>query len=276
MLLVEQGKLSLDDSIGKLLPDVPKSWRQVRIRQLLGHTSGLPDVIVNPVLGTWLGNTREEAMKKLAELPVQAKPGEAWSYNQTNYMLLGMIVEKITGKAFDDFVLDQVIKPLGLQSVTYGDSKAVVPNRGSLYSIIDWYGDRPRRAKAAYPSWITYPSFIHTAAGLNMTALDLARYADAIATGKLLKTPTLDQMWSAVKLNDGSTFRMEKTLGVGLGWLVDDIPDHRAVGGTGGSSVAFRHFRDDKLTVVVMTNLQGIDPDAMADSIARMFIPSLH
>jgi CubicO group peptidase (beta-lactamase class C family) len=68
---------------------------------------------------------------------------------------------------------------------------------------------------------------------------------------------------------------MEKTLGVGLGWIVDDIPGHRSVGGTGGSSVAFRHFRDDDLTVVVLTNLQGIDPDAMCDRIASFYIPAL-
>jgi CubicO group peptidase (beta-lactamase class C family) len=79
-------------------------------------------------------------------------------------------------------------------------------------------------------------------------------------------------MWTAVKLADGTTFRMEKTLGVGLGWIVDDVPGHRSVGGTGGSSVAFRHYRDDDLTVVVLTNLQGIDPDAMCDSIAALYI----
>jgi CubicO group peptidase (beta-lactamase class C family) len=119
---------------------------------------------------------------------------------------------------------------------------------------------------------VNYPSFIHTAAGLNATALDLARFADAVAHGQLLDKSTADKMWTAVKLADGTTFRMEKTLGVGLGWIVDDVPGHRSVGGTGGSSVAFRHYRDDDLTVVVLTNLQGIDPDAMCDSIAALYL----
>lgn len=275
MLLVEQGKLSLDDDIRKLLPEIPEAWSGVTVRQLLGHTSGLPDVIVNPVTGTWLGDTREEAMKKLADLPMQAKPGAAWSYNQTNYMLLGMIVEKISGLGFDDFVMQNIVKPLNLASVSYGDAKVVVPNRGEWYSIIDWSAGRPKRAKSAYPTWVTYPSFIHTAAGLNMTALDLARFAEGVASGRIVKRSALDQMWTAVKLNDGTTFRMEKTLGVGLGWLVDDIPSHRAVGGTGGSTVAFRHYRDDGLTVVVMTNLQGVDPDALTDSVGALYIPEL-
>jgi len=230
---------------------------------------------VNPITGTWLGDTRDDAMKKLAGMPMQAKPGETWSYNQTNYMLLGMLVEKYSGMSFDDFIMQKIAKPLMLSSATYGDSRVVVPNRGSWYSIIDFSSGRPKRAKSAYPTWVTYPGFIHTAAGLNMTSLDLARFADAVAGGRILKQPSVDQMWTAVKLNDGTTFRMEKTLGVGLGWIVDDIPGHRAVGGTGGSTVAFRHFRDDNITVVVMTNLQGIDPDAMVDSIAALYIPAL-
>lgn len=275
MLLVEQGKLSLDDNVRKILPDIPEAWSGVTVRQLLGHTSGLPDVIVNPVLGTWLGDTREDALTKLAAMPMQARPGDAWSYNQTNYMLLGMIVEKISGRSFDDFIMQEIVKPLSLGSVSYGDAKVVVPGRGEWYSIIDWSQGRPKRAKSAYPTFVAYPSFIHTAAGLNMTALDLARFAEGVAKGRLLKPSSLDQMWTAVKLNDGTTFRMEKTLGVGLGWLVDDIPSHRAVGGTGGSAVAFRHYRDDGVTVVVMTNLQGIDPDALTDSIARFYISGL-
>ena len=275
MTLVEQGRLSLDDKVRTLLPELPESWNRVTVRQLLGHTSGLPDVIVNPVTGTWLGDTRADALRKLAEMPLQGAPGDAWSYNQTNYMLLGMIVEKISGSTFDDFIIQRIARPLGLGSVSYGDSRVIVPNRGSWYSMIEWSEGRPKRAKAAYPAWITYPSFIHTAAGLNMTALDLARFAEAVAHGRIIRPATLEQMWSAVRLNDGTTFRMEKTLGVGLGWLVDDVPEHRAVGGTGGSAVAFRHYRNDDLTIVVMTNLQGIDPDAMTDSIAAFYIPAL-
>jgi CubicO group peptidase (beta-lactamase class C family) len=275
MSLVEQGKFSLDDEVRKLLPELPEAWSGVNVRQLLGHTSGLPDVIVKPFTGTWLGETRADALKKLAELPMQAKPGAAWSYNQTNYMLLGMLVEKYSGMSFDDFIMQKIVKPTALASASYGDSKVVVPNRGTWYSIIDFSEGRPKRAKSAVPAWVTYPSFIHTAAGLNMTALDLARFAEAVANGRIIKPASLDQMWTAVKLNDGTTFRMEKTLGVGLGWLVDDIPGHRSVGGTGGSTVAFRHYRDDSVTVVVMTNLQGIDPDAMVDSIAALYIPAL-
>ncbi|MGK2961486.1 MAG: serine hydrolase domain-containing protein [Gemmatimonadaceae bacterium] len=238
---------------------------------MLGHTSGLPDAVVNPVAGTWLGETAEEALAELAKMPLQAQPGEAWSYNQTNYMLLGLIVEKVAGVPFETFLARNILEPLEPAAFVYGDSRVVVPNRGSWYSMIDFSSGRPRRAAAIYPTSVIYPSFIHTAAGLNSTALDLARFADGIAHGKILGKATVDSMWTAVSLIDGTTFRMEKTLGVGLGWIVDDVPGHRSAGGTGGSSVAFRHYRDDDLTVVVLTNLQGIDPDALCDAIAGLY-----
>ena len=273
--LVEQGKLSLDATVGSLLPNAPASWSAVTVTQLLGHTSGLPDVIVNPVVGTWVGETLEDALVKLAGMPLQSKPGEAWSYNQTNYMLLGMIVESVSGIPFSQYLERHVLMPLAPAKFYYGDSKAIVPNRGTWYSMIDFSSGRPKRASAIYPTTVSYPPFIHTAAGLNATAMDLARFVDGVASGRLLKKETTERMWTAVKLADGNVFRMEKTLGVGLGWIVDDVPGHRSVGGTGGSSVAFRHFRDDGLTVVVLTNLQGIDPDAMCDRIAAFYIPAL-
>ena len=275
MQLVEQGKLSVDATLGSLLPAVPSSWSGVTLSQMLGHTSGLPDVVVNPVTGTWLGETRDDALAKLAALPLQSKPGETWSYNQTNYMLLGMIVESVSGMPFTQYLETNIVAPLSPAKFYYGDSKAIIRNRGTWYSMIDFSSGRPKRAAAIYPTTVSYPPFIHTAAGLNSTALDLARFVDAVAGGKLLKRQTADRMWTAVTLADGTVFRMEKTLGVGLGWIVDDVPGHRSVGGTGGSSVAFRHYRDDGLTVVVLTNLQGIDPDAMCDRIASFYIPGL-
>lgn len=275
MQLVEKGKLSLDATLASLVPNAPAGWGTVTVSQMLGHTSGLPDVVVNPVAGTWVGDSLEDALVKLGRMPLQSKPGEAWSYNQTNYMLLGMIVEAASGLPFVQYLDKNVLAPLAPAKFIYGDSKVIVPGRGTWYSMIDFSSGRPRKASAIYPTAVTYPTFVQTAAGLNGTALDLATFVDAIAAGRLIRKETADRMWTAVKLADGTTFRMEKTLGVGLGWIVDDIPGHPSVGGTGGSSVAFRHFRDDDLTVVVLTNLQGIDPDAMCDRIASFYIPAL-
>lgn len=273
--LVEQKKLSFDQAVGDLLADLPEAWRKVTVRQLLSHTSGLPDVIVDPVRGTWLGSTRAEAISKAAALPLQFPAGTSWSYNQTNYLLLGAIVEKIAGQPFDDVVRQRIVQPLQLAATTFGDATQIVARRATWYTGIDWDGQQPRRSAELHPASVNYPAFMHTAAALNTTARELAAFAEAVAAGKLVGGALRDAMWTAVALNDGSTFRLEGTLGMGLGWMVDDREHHRAVGGSGGSSVAFRHFVDDKLTVVVLTNLQGHDPDGFVYELAAICVPAL-
>jgi CubicO group peptidase (beta-lactamase class C family) len=275
MMLVEEGKLSLDDTVGKLLPQLPAEWHGVTVRQLLSHTSGLPDVIVDPRNGTWIAETQDEALQKVSRLPLQFKPGESWNYNQTNYMLLGMLIEKLAGKRTEEVLAERFFRPLGITSTTYGDSQVVVPGRGPWYTRLAWEGNTPKLLDTVRIASIHYPDYMHTAAGLNSTVGDLVRWNAAFDSGKLLKPATQEQMWTAIKLNNGDTFRMEKTLGVGMGWLVDDKPGHKAVGGTGGATVAFRRYLADKLTVILLTNCQGIDPDAMVDEIAALYMPEL-
>ena len=273
--LVEQKKLSFDQTVGDVLADLPEPWRKVTVRQLLSHTSGLPDVIVDPVRGTWLGSTRSDAIAKASALPLQFPAGTSWSYNQTNYLLLGMMVEKIAGLPFDAVVQQRLLQPLQLRATTFGDAAQVVAHRATWYTGIDWDGQQPRRSKELHPAFVTYPAFMHTAAALNTTARELAAFVEAVASGKVIGGALRDAMWTAVALADGTTFRLEGTLGMGLGWMVDDREHHRAVGGSGGSSVAFRHFVDDKLTVVVLSNLQGHDPDGFVYDLAAICVPAL-
>jgi CubicO group peptidase (beta-lactamase class C family) len=278
--LVEKHALELDRPIGELLHDLPANglpanWRAVTVRQLLSHTSGLPDVIVDPVLGKWLADARDDAVAAAGKLPLQFAPGASWSYNQTNYLLLGMIVEQLCSKPFDDVVQERIVAPLQLRSTTFGDAKVVVPRRATWYTAIDWDGKQPKRSAELHPAFVTYPQWIHTAAALNTTARELAAFAEAVARGKLLAEATRKTMWSSVALADGTPFRFEGTLGMGLGWMVDERPGHRAAGGSGGSSVAFRHFVDDELTVVVLTNLQGHDPDGFVQELAALCVPAL-
>jgi CubicO group peptidase (beta-lactamase class C family) len=273
-MLVDEGKLAFDDTLGALLPSLPPAWRGVTVAQLLGHTSGLPDVVRDPMTLDLVAPTRDSALAVLATMPMQAAPGAQWSYNQTNYVLLGMLVERLGGMPFPDFAAVRILRPLGLASMTFGDSYDVIPNRVPWYSIITRGADgRMRRAPAPRVAHVGYVPFMRTAAGLNGTASDVARFVEAVAQGKLVRPATRDQLWTAVPLADGRPFRMEGQLGVGLGWLVDDTPGRRFVGGTGGSSVAYHHYPASGLTVAVLTNLQGIDPDALVDGIAALYLP---
>jgi CubicO group peptidase (beta-lactamase class C family) len=273
-LLVDEGKLAFDDTLGALLPAMPAAWRGVTVAQLLGHTSGLPDLVRDPMTLDLVAPTRDSALAVLATMPMQAAPGAAWSYNQTNYVLLGMIVERLGGVPFPEFVSARVLRPLSLASLSFGDSHDVVASRVPWYSAIARGADgRLRRAPEPRVTYVAYPTFMRTAAGLNGTAADVARFVEAVAEGKLVKPATRDRLWTAVPLADGKPFRMDGQLGVGLGWLVDDTPGRRWVGGTGGSSVAYHHYRESGLTVVVLTNLQGVDPDALVDGVAALYLP---
>lgn len=278
MKLVEEGKLSLNDSVTKWLPELPAAWGGVTVRHCLTHTSGLPDLVLDQCTAKTIAETREEVLKKLAGMPVLNKPGETWGYNQTGYMLLGMIVEKISGLSFEEFLRQRFFQPLGMTSTRYGDSREIIPGRASLYTKIEsCRGNEPKLGDKLYsanPAYL-YPSFMHTAAGINTTVGDLVKWNVALDEERVLKQATLDQMWSATRLMDGTVFRFGGTAGYAHGWVLDDQAGHRSVGHSGGASTAYWRFLDDKLTVIVLTNCQGIDPDSLARSVAALYIPEL-
>ena len=279
MKLVEEDKLSLDDKVAKWLPEVPAAWGGVTVRHCLTHTSGLPDIVVDQCSLKLVADTREEALKKLAGMPVLNKPGETWSYNQTGYVLLGMIVEKISGTSFEEFLQQRFFGPLAMTSTRFGDAKEIVPGRATLYTRIESCRDNePKLSRdklySAQPAYL-YPSYMHTAAGINTTAGDLVKWNLALDGERLLRRETLDQMWSAARLMDGQVFRFGGTAGYAHGWAVDDRPGHKSVGHSGGASTAYWRFLDDKLTVIVLTNCQGADPDSLAQGVAALYVPEL-
>jgi CubicO group peptidase (beta-lactamase class C family) len=271
MQAIEQGAFGLDDRLGDLF-DVPPAWRPVTVRQMLSHTSGLPDVIANPMTGEWLAGTRDSALAAAAKLPMQFEPGTAWSYNQTNDVLLGAILEKKAGKSFDALVRERLVEPAGLAATVFGDASAVVPGRGPWYSRLDLSGPEPRLAAHLHPIWVTYPEFVHPCAALNTTATELARFVDLVAAGRILSPATVATMWERQTLRDGQPAGMDPETGMGLGWIVETLDGRTVVGGTGGATVAFRHAVDAGVTVVVLTNCQGSNPDGIATGILSRFL----
>jgi CubicO group peptidase (beta-lactamase class C family)/pimeloyl-ACP methyl ester carboxylesterase len=273
--LVQDGRLSLDGRIADLLPDLPPAWSDVTVRQLLAHTSGLPDLnsergFQNPFVSPWA--SRAAALEVLAGQPVERAPGTGFSYNQTNYLLLGMLLERVDGRTVEEYVAEEIAGPLGLASLAYGDSRVPIAGRASWYSRLDFSEGEPR-VVAPRPLWIEYPHFLHTAAGLNGTARDLAGFVHALASGRLLDDAHRLEMWTAVPLADGSTFRFEDGVtGAGLGWWVHDDPSHPWVGMGGAASGVVRHYLDEGLTIAVLTNLQGAEPDALASAIAEIYL----
>src|SRR5206468_595085 len=122
LMLVEAGKLSLDDKIMDFLSGVPSSWKNVNIRHLLTHTSGIGNLLSLP---EWYKiATLEEALSKVYALPCEFQPGEKWSYNQTGYILLKLLIEKLSGRSFPDFMTERIFQPLQMTATRFGDPNA--------------------------------------------------------------------------------------------------------------------------------------------------------
>jgi CubicO group peptidase (beta-lactamase class C family) len=274
--LVDEGKLSLDDSIAKILPDLPPSWAPVTIRHCLSHTSGLPDLVNSDE--KMIAFAEDEAMKKLSDLPAQ-KPGDKAAYNQTGYMLLGRIIHKLTGTGFEEFILHRIARRLEMANTSYGDARDVVAGRASMYSIFEPSPDRiwmllgkngPVRsdqpnAVGAY----VYPRYTFTGAGLNSTIVDMAKWEVALDSGRVLKPGTLAQAAKPFRLNDG------KDGLYGLGWQIGAQNGHRTMFFGGGAATFHLRLPDDRLSVIVLSNLQGSAPHTLAMDIASLYLPAL-
>lgn len=273
MMLVGQGKIGLDQGIGSLLPGLPAAWQGIPVRRLLSHTSGLSDVMVSPNTGELYSHDRDSALAIAGGKPLDFPVGTQWAYNQTNYVLLGMIVDRVTGTPFMPWILKHVAAPLGLTSPVFGDSKALIPGRATQYTKLALTADDrpPKILDSLRVASYLYEPWLHMAAGLNATAIDLARFGDAVRAGRILGPALRDTMWSAVRLADGSEFRFRGTAGMGLGWMVDDDPSGKVVGMDGGAAASLRVFPTRGLTVAVLTNLQGAGPDELARGLAGYF-----
>lgn len=279
--LVAAGKVSLDDTVGELFPDLPATWSASTVDQLLAHTSGLPNIVIpaansNPYVAkdAWLGDSEVEALRQVSSLPPEFPPGSGVAYNQTGYLLLAKLLRERDGRTIEQYVDEEFAGPLGLHSFAFGDSRVAVPGRASWYTRIDLSSGiavfGPPR-----PLWIEYPDHVRSAAGLNGTALDLARFVAAVALGHPLGIgeDARQEMWSPSRLSDGHPARFEgSALFSGLGWFVDDNPSHEVISSSGAASGALKHYVAEELTVVVLTNLQGAEPERLANRIAQLFI----
>ena len=274
MMLMEEGKVGLDDSITKYFPEAPPAWKAVTIRHMLTHTSGLPDIFgeteaddyAKGILDFRRDYTEEEFVRKFITLPLDFQPGEKWNYSNTGYMLLGVMIHRLTGHYWGDFMQQRIFQPLGMTSTRVMSEADIVPNRSSGYRIID--------GQIKNQEWVA-PSLNTTAdGGLYTNVLDLAKWDAALYTEKLLKKSSLDQMWTPVKLNNGKTYADP----YGFGWQINNANGHRVVWHTGGNqgfSVIISRYLDDRLTIVAMTNLDEFHCDVvkMTGAVASIYIP---
>jgi CubicO group peptidase (beta-lactamase class C family) len=271
---VERGRIRLDDPIGRHLDSLPPAWRDVTIRQLLSHTSGLPDVVENPMSGTLLARNVPDALALLSDKPMMFAPAASWSYNQTNYMLLGLLLEKLSGTPFATLCRDALFAPLGIRTASFGDARAVVPGRATGYTRLSTAGGQVRPLDHLEVTWYEFEPFLYTAAALNISARDFGRWVEALLAGRFVSRASLEEIWRPVEVA-GKPVDLGHSLGFGLGWPLLVRAAHRAAGGSGGVRAAFFVYPDDDLAVIVLTNLMGAQPEALVEGVANAYLGHL-
>jgi len=265
MMLVEEGKVGLDDKVAKYFPGAPESWNTFTVRNLLTHTSGIKEY-TGKDFDYRRDYTEEDLLKMAQAQPFDFAPGDKWSYSNTGYMLLGMLIRKVTGKFYGDFLQERIFKPLGMTTTRIISEEDIVPNRAAGYRLV--------KGVVKNQEWVN-PTLNTTADGsLYFTVLDLAKWDAALYTEKLIKRTSLDQMWTPVKLNDGKTYPY------GFGWRVAEMNGHRLIehgGSWQGFTAGISRYVDDKLTVVALTNLDSRHsrPDDIIHGVAGIYIPAL-
>ena len=209
MMLVEEGKVNVDDPVSKNLDGAPDAWKTITVRHLLTHTSGIKDFINEPTASLRLDMTEDEVCQATLPRPLNFPVGSKYAYSNTNYHLLGMIIHKLTGRTWGQFVEERICKPLGMTDTRLYNHAAVVARRAAGY----------KRAGRGWTNgdFIAPSILAYAGGGLLSTVEDLAKWDAALYTEKLLKRSTLEQIWTSGTLNDGSK------AGYGFGWAVGEF-----------------------------------------------------
>ena len=263
MLLVEQGKLALDDPLTKFFPDAPAHWSQVRVRHLLTHTSGFPDYTGGSI--DYRKDHSEDDMLRMAyKLTPEFPPGARWNYSNTGYVVLGMLVRKASGRFYGDVLRDGVFAPAGMRTARVISESDIVPNRAAGYRLVS--------GELKNQDWVA-PSLNTTADGaLYLSLRDMIAWDTAVRERKVLRPESWERVLSPAALASGKTYPY------GFGWGINTV-NGRRVEAHGGAWQGFQTFigryPDDELTVIVLANLTQSNPAGIAEQIAAIFNPAL-
>jgi len=260
LMLAEQGKLGLQDEITKFLPDYPTQGRRITVEHLLTHTSGIQSYTDMP---EWLPLWRKDfTVKELVDFfkdkPMKFEPGERWVYNNSGYILLGAIIEKVSGQTYEEFIDSHIFKPLGMKHSYYGNTERVIPRR-----VPGYQKGKDGFVNAPYLS-MTQP---YAAGSLLSSVDDLAVWSDAVFSGKLVRKEWLDKAFTPYKLKGG------ESTGYGYGWFIANFSGHRSIehgGGINGFTTYEMTFPEDRVFLAILTNsaVAGRDPEPRAVKIA--------
>ena len=278
MLLVHDGKLSYERTLIDIFPDFPRYGRPVTIRQLLNHTSGLPDyenLMPKPEAGTPVeeAQIKDAGVLEILQQQKAAKfpPGTRWDYSNSGYVLLGLIVEKASGIPFSRFLHDRIFAPLKMEhTVAYERGKNEVANRafGHTKGIAGWQQTDQSPTSATLGDGGVYSSLE-----------DLAKWDRALRENTLLGSEEMSPAYIPVQVPEGSVTQPDGTPAeYGFGWFLNPYKGHARrwhYGETVGFRTAMQRFPDDGLTVVVLCNRADLDAGGLALKAAEIYLTGI-
>lgn len=271
MLLVEDGKLALDESIRKYLPESPASWEKITARQVLTHTSGLGRTFYSHGGVSQEGfdlrkdYTDEQLLQFFYRTELDFPAGEQFSYSNTGYALLGVLVKRVGGLSYAEVLKQRVFGPLGMQTAGQIDDRGIVPNRAAGYQVRD-------DGTVLNQEWVA-PTSNSTGDGtLYLTLLDWLKWDAGVRARKILKPESWAQVFSAARLNSGKTYPY------GFGWYLSSIGGKKVYQHSGqwqGFATNYVRYEAEGLSVVVLTNSSSGGAGSVARRVAQMIEPAL-
>lgn len=262
LILQERGLLHVQDVASKYLPEMPAAWKAVTIHQLLTHTAGIPNADhsgqQSAKMGDRIGAAPEEMIASVASKPLDFDPGTKWNYSNNGYILLGMLIEKLSAKSYADFLKSNIFDPLGMTDSGYDRASEILKARASGYDISNGH--------------LTNADFIDmslpfSAGGIYSTVEDLFRWNEALAhPGKLLSADSLKQMFTEYPeaTHEGQHY--------GYGVVISRQKFGRLLyyhgGGVNGFSSVIQRYPEERLCIVVLSNLETYKPWELGDHIA--------
>jgi CubicO group peptidase (beta-lactamase class C family) len=265
LLLVEDGKLKLDDPISKYLPEAPREWSDIKISNLLYQTSGLADYAFEQGIGLVDTYDRAKWMGIMTKLPLDFQPGVAWAYSNSNYALLGWVIEKASGKSYMDFMRTRVFNPLQMEATTFSDPAIKMARKATGYMAPQTPTGSISRAPLSSAS-------INSDGTILSNIEDMAKWDAALRERKLLKKSSWDVFFKAAGLSSGRW----RPYGTGINVSLPGLEPYYGHGGnSAGYSAGYASYPKAGVSVIVMGNIYAFGGEPMAKQIAELYQPSL-
>jgi len=251
LLLEERGKLKVDEPVKTYLPDAPAAWDKITIFNLLTHSSGIPNFTSFPDYAATqaFATPVEKVVARFRDKPLDFAPGEKMSYSNSGYVLLGYLIERITGGSYATFVQDNIFTPLGMKDSGYDSNSTVILHRASGYS--------PSPAGPVNAGFI-HMSIPHAAGALYSTTEDLLKWQQALHGARVVSAASLQKMTTPFKGD------------YAFGLVVRTVNGRKMIahgGGIEGFNTSLSYFPDEKLTIVVLSNINGPTADELGSKL---------